>query len=737
MMTFTRWLMIALLAATTTIPATLHAQVLQSLPNLTLTSPGDVRAILRQNDGSMIVGGGFQSINGQPRSNIARLLPDGSLDPVWNPDIGGAVYALAQDADGAILVGGRFAYVDGVLSPNLAKLASGGDGSIDPTWSPAPNGPVFAMAVSGFTLYIGGLFTDIDGVARQHIGSVLTPGAGAVLAWNPGADRPVYALSVVDPLFGDDFVIAGGFFTQIGGQARNHLAKLSVATGNAEPGWNPSPNSAVYSLANDGTFVFAGGEFTQIGAQPRARLARIAISGPGQPVAGWTPAADGTVRYLGLSSPNLYVGGNFTSIGSTARGGVARLSAATGALDAAWDPGAAGAQVNVVRTRSDGVIYVGGAFRTMAGQPRLSLARLDANAASTVPTDIEFPGQVYALARQADGAVIAGGNFAKANGQPRGNLLRLRADGLLDADWMPTTDDSVFALALDASQRLYVAGQFSNVDAVAQRGVVRLHALDGTVDEGWNAQMDSFARAIAIESAGEILVGGTFTSAGGAMRDRIARLSAIDATADPAWNPGANDVVQAITVATDGAIFAGGSFTGIGGQQRAHIAKLSAATGTADGAWNPGTDQSVYVLTVAGADSIYAGGFFSMAQGIARPAGLARFSSNGSGALDTQWNPPLSGAVFAIAVDGRGPIYAAGSLSGAFGPQRFLYSLDAVTGAITPAWNHVANSSIFALVMTDSLLLTGGFFSEVMGAPRGGIAAIAIDRIFVDSFELP
>ncbi len=96
MSTFTRWLIIALFAATTPMPAALHAQVLQSLPNLTLTSQGDVLAILRQADGSMIVGGGFQSINGQARSNIARLLPDGSLDPVWNPGIGGHRHATPR-----------------------------------------------------------------------------------------------------------------------------------------------------------------------------------------------------------------------------------------------------------------------------------------------------------------------------------------------------------------------------------------------------------------------------------------------------------------------------------------------------------------------------------------------------------------------------------------------------------------------------------------------------------------
>src|SRR6185437_5907255 len=71
---------------------------------------GTVYVILVQRDGKILVGGEFSSVNGEPRINIARLNPDGSLDTTFDAGLGadGSVRSLAVQFDDKILVGGLF-----------------------------------------------------------------------------------------------------------------------------------------------------------------------------------------------------------------------------------------------------------------------------------------------------------------------------------------------------------------------------------------------------------------------------------------------------------------------------------------------------------------------------------------------------------------------------------------------------------------------------------------------------
>jgi len=51
----------------------------------------------------------------------------------------------------------------------------------------------------------------------------------------------------------------GGEFTKIGGMSRNHVAKLNLATGSLESDWDPNADAVVFSLALDGTNLFTAG----------------------------------------------------------------------------------------------------------------------------------------------------------------------------------------------------------------------------------------------------------------------------------------------------------------------------------------------------------------------------------------------------------------------------------------------------------------------------------------------
>lgn len=98
---------------------------------LDLAASSSVFALTLQNDGKILVGGDFGTYAGQPRSRVARINADGSLDTSFDPGTGssGTVHTIVVRLDGKVLIGGRFDQYDGGDRMNIALLNS--DGSID------------------------------------------------------------------------------------------------------------------------------------------------------------------------------------------------------------------------------------------------------------------------------------------------------------------------------------------------------------------------------------------------------------------------------------------------------------------------------------------------------------------------------------------------------------------------------------------------------------------------------
>ena len=79
-----------------------------------------VLATAVQPDGKTILAGSFTSVLGVPRSNVARLNADGTLDAGFDPKANSIVNSVAVQADGKVLLGGAFA----TLQPNGAASAT-------------------------------------------------------------------------------------------------------------------------------------------------------------------------------------------------------------------------------------------------------------------------------------------------------------------------------------------------------------------------------------------------------------------------------------------------------------------------------------------------------------------------------------------------------------------------------------------------------------------------------------
>ncbi|MDW8206152.1 MAG: T9SS type A sorting domain-containing protein, partial [Cytophagales bacterium] len=136
-------------------------------------------------------------------------------------------------------------------------------------------------------------------------------GTGAADAsWNPNANDAVFALT----LSGTDLYV-GGDFTQIGGQSRNYVAKLSAATGLADGSWHPNGNNAVLGIGlSAGGSAFIGGLFTSMGGNPLQRLAKVSTSNKGELDATWKYNTNSHTYSLKVDNDELYVGGLFTNV---------------------------------------------------------------------------------------------------------------------------------------------------------------------------------------------------------------------------------------------------------------------------------------------------------------------------------------------------------------------------------------------------------------------------------------
>ncbi len=180
------------------------------------------------NGGKILIGGAFTNYNGVPRSGIARLNPDGSLDPTFNPGSGadGIVRALAIQLDGRVIVGGDFTRFNGRLSSGVARLLA--DGSLDLPFTanlgPYTNGAVYAIALQPDTrILLGGAFSSFNGVTRSNLTRLNFDGTvDTAINFGGGANNYVAALAVQP----DNHIVLGGGFTAVDGQPRSRLARI-------------------------------------------------------------------------------------------------------------------------------------------------------------------------------------------------------------------------------------------------------------------------------------------------------------------------------------------------------------------------------------------------------------------------------------------------------------------------------------------------------------------------------
>ena len=147
----------------------------------------------------MLGGGGTGTT---ARHYIGRLNADGSLDATFDPGANAIPHALTVQADGKILVGGEFTTIGGGgtgTTPRSRIARLNADGSVDPSFNPGASGDVIALAApADGTILVGGYFTRLGGgstgaTTRNMIGRLLASPPGYSTVTTEPADQTVPA----------------------------------------------------------------------------------------------------------------------------------------------------------------------------------------------------------------------------------------------------------------------------------------------------------------------------------------------------------------------------------------------------------------------------------------------------------------------------------------------------------------------------------------------------------------
>ena len=131
-------------------------------------------------------------------------------------------------------------------------------------------------------------------------------------------------------------MIIGGNFTQVNSLTRNHVAAFDQGTGALSTVFNPNVNGSVFSIVPgpNGHSVFIAGQFTQVGSTTVKNLALVDLNTGNVDPSFVTPVFNiGKINDLVLRGNRLYVAGDFTKVATKIHNGLASLNATTGALD--------------------------------------------------------------------------------------------------------------------------------------------------------------------------------------------------------------------------------------------------------------------------------------------------------------------------------------------------------------------------------------------------------------------
>jgi uncharacterized delta-60 repeat protein len=487
-----------------------RSQIPNTWPQNHLLNPGvsgEVYGLAVLTNDETLAVGNFSAYNGYVdpstlvgQNNIALIHKDGSLDTAFN--VGGgteaAINAVAVAPGNQYVIGGAFSSYNGNGCGHFARLNA--DGSMDSSFSSSQGSGaddiVRAVVVQGDgKVVIGGDFTHVDGVARNHVARLNTDGS-VDTTFDPGAtlNGPVYALAV-PPSFNLSFYdSSAGRITEVDRSISMGQNSSATLTMYFESDMSTNDMQVYYGdtnvAAGTGVLIYDTGYITNVTATsftlpigPTNGFATNMITivvNPGGAAAGAAWYYSGSLN-RSSSTSGILVGGNFSVTGQPYNN-IARLNVTNGSLDTAFNPGVGlDSTVFALGWQYDGRTIAGGAFTSANGYAYNHIARF--NGDGSVDTANFFVGtgadaEVHSITIQTlDGTIYVGGTFATFNGTHRLGFTRLYANGTVDTTFLDTAynqfaglkriysydSPGVFAAGVQSDGDVMIGGEFNQV----------------------------------------------------------------------------------------------------------------------------------------------------------------------------------------------------------------------------------------------------------------------------------
>lgn len=189
---------------------------------------------------------------------------------------------------------------------------------------------VMAIEQIGNVVYVGGKFTQVrstsngSSVSHNYLAAFNAQTGAYIPAFNPGLDRPVYALQASPD---GTKLFVGGEFGDVGGVPNTKaLVALNPTTGAVDTSWKAqlklAGRAVVYTLDLDANWLYVGGTFSAVGGAngvPQISVSRAVKLdlGDAHPDTAWHPTVSGGAVWGIAVAPTgtaVYLSGYFSSV---------------------------------------------------------------------------------------------------------------------------------------------------------------------------------------------------------------------------------------------------------------------------------------------------------------------------------------------------------------------------------------------------------------------------------------
>ncbi|MDR3668949.1 MAG: T9SS type A sorting domain-containing protein [Ignavibacteriaceae bacterium] len=651
----------------------------------------------------------------------------------------GAVYAMAVDGSGNIYVGGSFTLVSDISANNIAKWDGTSWSTLTSGVSNGVNNTVQAIAVSGSDVYVGGQFTLLgDGTTSAKYIAKWNGSAWSTLTsgFSNGVINYVYAIAIS----GSDVYIGGAFsLLGDGTTSAKYIVKWSTATNTwstLTSGVSNGVNNTVNSIAISSSNVYVGGNFTLLGdgTTSAKRIAKWdTTTGTWSTLtSGASNGVNNIVYAIAVSGTDVYMGGQFTLLGD----GTTSANYITKWNGTAWSTLKSGSSngvnstVNVIAVNSTDV-YVGGNFSKLGNTGTTSanyIAKWDGTAWSTLTSGASngVNNTVNAIAVNST-EVYAGGQFT------------LPGDATTPINYMTKWNGTTFspvgsgnngvnydvaAISISGTD-VYVGGSFTLLGdgTTSANNIVKWNSATctwSTLTSGASNGVNNIVYAIAV-SGTDVYVGGSFTFLGDGSTSAkgIAKWNGSTWSTLPSGaSNGVNSVVQAISISGSD-VYVGGSFTllGDGTTSAKNIAKWNTTTSTwstlTSGASN-GVNNTVQAIAVSGSD-VYVGGQFTLlGDGSTSAKRIAKWNGTTWSTLTSGASNGVSAGVNTIAISGT-DVYVGGPFTllgdGTTSANHIAKWNGTTWSVLTSGISNGVNYAVDAIAVSGTDVYVGGGFT--------------------------